>query len=90
MAEYASGLRGAPLKGVPWTLTPPPAARPARPLPGDGPVLDVLLEAALIGEDLVAEVAAFPLPREQEPEEEAIDPAHEAWQEGTGGGRAEG
>lgn len=50
----------------------------------------MLLEAALIGEDLVAEVAAFPLPREQEPEEEAIDPAHEAWQEGTGGGRAEG
>ena len=63
----------------------PPAGWPARPLPGDGPVLDMLLEAALVGEDLVAEVAVFLLPVEQEPEEKAIDPAHKAWQEGAGG-----
>ena len=63
----------------------PPAGWPAQPLPGDGPVLDMLLEAALVGEDLVAEVAVFLLPIEQEPEEKAIDPAHKAWQEGAGG-----
>lgn len=63
----------------------PPAGWPTWPLPGDGPVLDMLLEAALVGEDLVAEVAVFLLPVEQEPEEKAIDPAHKAWQEGAGG-----
>lgn len=63
----------------------PPTGWPARPLPGDGPVLDMLLEAAFVVEDLVAEVAVFLLPVEQEPEEKAIDPAHKAWQEGAGG-----
>lgn len=59
-----------------------------QPLPGDGPVLDMLLEPTLIGEDLVAEVAVLLLLGEKEPEEEAIDPAHEARQEGAeGGGR---
>lgn len=61
-----------------------------RALPGDGPVLDVLLEATFVGEDLVTEVAALLLAVEQQPEEEAVDPAHEAWQEGAAGGRAEG
>lgn len=60
-----------------------------QPPPGDGPVLDMLLEATLVGEDPVAEVAALLLPGEQEPEEKAVDPAHEARQEGAGG-RAEG
>lgn len=60
------------------------------PLPGDGPVLDMLLEATLVGEDLVAEVAALLLAVEQQPEEEAVDPAHEAWQVGAAGDRAEG
>lgn len=45
----------------------------------------MLLETTLIGEDLVAEVAALFLPGEQEPEEEAIDPAHKARQESAGG-----
>lgn len=63
----------------------PPAGWPTQPLPGDGPVLDMLLEAALVGEDLVAEVAVFLLPIEQKPEEKAIDPAHEAWHEGASG-----
>lgn len=45
----------------------------------------MLLEAALVGEDLVAAVAVFLLPIEQEPEEKAVDPAHEAWEEGAGG-----
>lgn len=76
------GLQRGP-KGVSSTLT--PTARTAQPLPGDGPVLDVLLEATLVGEDLVADVAALLLPGKQEPEEAAIDPAHEAWQEGAGG-----
>lgn len=53
--------------------------------PGDGPVLDVLLEAALVAEDPVAQVAVLLPPGEQEPEEEAVDAAHEARQEGAGG-----
>lgn len=55
------------------------------PLPGDGPVLDMLLESTFVGEDLVAEVAALLLGAEQQPEEEAVDPAHQAWQEGAAG-----
>lgn len=58
---------------------------PTQSLPGDGPVLDMLLEATLIGEDLVADVAVLLLPGEQEPEEAAIDPAHKAWQKSAGG-----
>lgn len=54
-------------------------------LPGDGPVLDMLLESTLIGEDLVAEVAALLLVVEQQPEEETIDPAHQAWHKGAVG-----
>lgn len=65
--------------------TDPPSAWPTQPLPGDGPVLDMLLEPTLIGEDLVAEVAVLPLLGEKEPEKEAIDPAHEEWQEGAEG-----
>lgn len=53
--------------------------------PGDGPVLDVLLETTFVGEDLVAEVAALLLVVEQQPEEEAVDPAHEARQVGAAG-----
>lgn len=49
----------------------------------------MLLEATLVGEDLVAEVAALLLVAEQQPEEEAVDPAHEEWQIGAGGDRAE-
>lgn len=51
-------------------------------LSGDGPVLDMLLEAALVGENLVADVATL-LPDEQELEEEAIDPADKGPAEGT-------
>lgn len=65
--------------------TDPSPVRLPQSLPGDGPVLDMLLETTLIGEDLVAEVAALFLPGEQEPEEEAIDPAHKARQESAGG-----
>lgn len=47
----------------------------------------MLLEATLVGKDLVAEVAALFLGVEQQPEEEAVDPAHEAGQEGAAGDR---
>ena len=50
----------------------------------------MLLEATLVGEDLVAEVAALLLAVEQQPEEEAVDPAHEAWQVGAAGDRGGG
>lgn len=59
-------------------------------LPRDGPVLYMLLEATLVGEDLVTEVAALLLAVEQHPEEEAVDPAHEAWQVGAAGDKEEG
>ena len=51
-------------------------------LSGDGPIVDVLLEATLVGGDLVAEVATL-LPDEQEPAEKAIESANEAQQEGA-------
>lgn len=51
-------------------------------LSGDGPVVDVLLEATLVGGDLIAEVATL-LPDEQEPAEKAIESANEAQQEGA-------
>lgn len=50
----------------------------------------MLLEAALIAEDLVAEVTVLLLAVEQQPEEEAIDPTHEARQEGAAGQGEEG
>lgn len=50
----------------------------------------MLLEATLVGEDLVAEVAALLLAVEQQPEEEAVDPAHEARQVGAAGEKNRG
>lgn len=56
----------------------PPTGWPLSPYLGMAQNLDMLLEAAFVVEDLVAEVAVFLLPVEQEPEEKAIDPAHKA------------
>lgn len=54
-------------------------------LHGDGPVLHMLLEAALVVEDLVADVDVLHPGAEEEPEEEAVDPAHQAGHEGAEG-----
>lgn len=54
-------------------------------LHGDGPVLHMLLEAALVVEDLVADIDVLHPGAEEEPEEEAVDPAHQAGHEGAEG-----
>lgn len=59
-------------------------------LHGDGPVLNVLLEATLVVEDLVADGNILHPGAEEEPEEEAVDPAHQAGHEGAAGERAGG
>lgn len=63
-------------------------------LHGDGPILHMLLETALIVEDLIAHVDIFHTAREEEPEEEAVDPENQAGQEcaaeDRGKGRLEG
>jgi len=61
-----------------------------RHLHGDGPVLNVLLEATLVVEDLVADGNILHPGAEEEPEEEAVDPAHQAGHEGAAGERAGG
>lgn len=58
-------------------------------LHGDGPVLHVLLEATLVVEDLVADGNVLHPGAEEEPEEEAVDPAHQAGHEGAAGGERE-
>lgn len=49
----------------------------------------MLLEAALVVEDLVADVDVLHPGAEEEPEEEAVDPAHQAGHKGAAGGEQE-